>query len=143
MTEATTHGDFLELLKLKTEIYQLKAENERLKAASSLIECKELPTLDLIKEACKQYAEKKGGSNYGEIFRAHQEGINWALNFVTKAATLPLPVESGWSDDDMKNCFQQGRKYQMGEHNEYYGGSVNKTLDFPEYLQSIKNQITT
>jgi hypothetical protein len=69
--------------------------------------------------------------------------VDAIINNWSGLLALPLPVRSKWSDNDMKNCFQQGRKYQMGEHNEYYGGSANKTLDFPEYLQSIKNHRTT
>jgi hypothetical protein len=95
--------------------------NESAAAASSPIECQK--------------------ANDAEWDKAIDAACEQALD--ESAASLPLPVESKWSDDDMKNCFEAGRKYQMGEHNEYYGGSVNKTLDFPDYLQSIKNQRTT
>ena len=43
-----------------------------------------LPLLEDCKKAATDYADKKGGGNYGEIFRAYQEGINWALNWVSK-----------------------------------------------------------
>lgn len=43
-----------------------------------------LPLLEDCKKAATDYADKKGGSSYGDIFRAYQEGINWALNWVCK-----------------------------------------------------------
>lgn len=162
MTEAWTHqfnseADFLDFLKMKRELEELKAKvkylekavddyandivkkNEtigELRRASSPIECSK----DSIKEKLDYFVTEQfdctsnflqGGYMSKEtVVRIYQDAIrNFKEWLDESAASLPLPVESGWSDDDMKKAFNAG-----------------ESLAYPDaniYLQSIKNQRTT